>query len=216
MRITWKFSYVVVAAFLATACFDSLAETPTYNDSSRTLDLPVLNIGGTYYYGIQVKLDNFLLLRGATGSGTCDPGIHMELASQPDFSCFPDLTSFDAALTGTWGSGSDYTGKITLTFSPEFSGSGVFSTYTTALQTATTPKSTYHNCNFALSPAGDNASPGIGSYPFTLASINCDEGSVPVLPGTTPPHYRSDVFECLRWKQSNRPLGSQQYSCRGI
>ncbi|MFA7241603.1 MAG: hypothetical protein WC091_15945 [Sulfuricellaceae bacterium] len=185
MRKNWKFPCVVIAAFLATACFDSLADTPTYNDSSRTLDLPVLNIGGTYYYGIQVKLDNFLLVRGATGSGACDPGIRMDLASQPDFSCFPDQTSFDDALTGTWISGSDYTGKITLTFPPSNGGygSGVFSTYTTP-KTATYLGATYHNCNFTSSPSG--SSPEVGFRPFSLESINCDEGSVPMMPGLLP------------------------------
>lgn len=184
MKKNWKLPYVLVAAFLTTACLESLADTPTYNDSSRILELPILNIGGTYYYGIQVRLDNFSLVKGPTGSGTCDPGINMDLSAQPDFSCFTDQNAFDDALVGTWVSGSNYANKISLTFPPLSFGEGVFSTYITP-PTAIAPGFTYHNCNFTLSPTG--SSPEIGSRPYSLESITCDEGGVPVLSGTTPP-----------------------------
>ncbi len=157
-----------------------MAEAPTYSEKTKILELPAINVDGTYYFGVRVRVDSVSLLNGPTGAGTCDPGSHMELVATPDFSCFPDQTSYDAALVGIWESTNSTSGKITLTFPLSAYGSGTFSVYTVAGTEAP-----YHNCNFAFGPTG--STPEIGFRSYGIEAISCDEGAIPVLQGTKPP-----------------------------
>lgn len=178
MKRIGELRYFIVLLFVAYS--ECMAEAPIYSETTKVLELPTVNIDGTYYFGVRVRLDSIFLVGGPTGSGTCDPGSHMELVSTPDFSCFADQPSYDAALVGTWEGVDKTSNKISLTFPPSAYGSGVFSAYTVAGTAAP-----YHNCNFVFGPTG--STPEIGFRSYGIETIACDEGAVPVLEGTTPP-----------------------------
>ena len=167
----------VTAAMLLTHGSGNAAQ-PSYDEASKTLTLPVLQYNGEFYYGIELKLKQFDLSKAPTGSGKCDPKNREELAAQPDFSCFSDQAAFDQALAGTW---SDAQGR-TLTFSDSGPyGTAKFPSYTVLAGSNST---TYRNCELVFD--GNGATADTGYYPQQVTSIRCNEGTVPLLNGTSP------------------------------